>query len=326
MYRKLAVSAVMFALLAMVSVSLAAPADAVAKKRIAIMNFEFGTVHHWWSGDWDIGKGIADMLVSKLVKDGTYLIIDRKALDKILAEQNLSNSDRTNPQTAIKIGKILSVNAIVTGSITEFGFENKNFNLGGGGGGWTGFALGKIGKNSGKAIVALDAQLIDTSTAAILASAQGKGESKRGGFSVGGGGGGGGGWGAGGVDMGTSNFTETIIGEATRAAVDQVATELINSAEKIEATKIEISGVVADVDGSNIILNVGKDEGVKAGDVFNVERVTRTVKDPTDPKKILRQITSVVGTVKITEVDAHSSTGMATGGPIKIGDVVKSSK
>lgn len=326
MYRKLAVSAVMLALLAMVSVSLAAPADAVAKKRIALMNFDFATVHRWWSGDWDIGRGIADMLVTKLVKDGTYSIIERKMLDQILAEQNFSNSDRANPMTAAKIGKVLGVNAIVVGSITEFGFDDKSFKMGGGGGGWTGFALGGLSKKSYKASVAIDARMIDTTTAEILAVAQGKGESKRGGFGGFGGGGGGGGWGGGGIDMGSSNFQETIIGEATRAAVDQVATEIIGNAEKIQQSKIEINGVVADVDGANIILNIGKDNGVKTGDVFNVERVTRTVKDPTDPKKILRQITSVVGTVKITEVDAHSATGMASGGPIKIGDVVKSSK
>jgi hypothetical protein len=47
--------------------------------------------------DVDIGKGISDLLVTYLVKDGSYSVIERKALDKILAEQNFSNSDRANP-------------------------------------------------------------------------------------------------------------------------------------------------------------------------------------------------------------------------------------
>jgi len=42
----------------------------------------------------DVGKGIADLLVTNLVKDGTYSLIERKALDKIMAEQNFSNSNR----------------------------------------------------------------------------------------------------------------------------------------------------------------------------------------------------------------------------------------
>ncbi|MBZ5554440.1 MAG: curli production assembly protein CsgG [Acidobacteriia bacterium] len=308
---------------ASIATSLGAPADAVTKRRVAIMNFDFGTVQRWWSGDWDVGKGISDMLVTKLVKDGTYSVVERKMLDQILAEQNFSNSDRANPMTAAKIGKILGVNAIIVGSITQFGFDDKNFKVGGGGGSWGGFGLGGIGKKSMKAMVAIDARMVDTTTAEILGVAQGKGESKRGGFSVGGAGGGGGGWGAGGLDMGSSNFQESILGEATRAAVDQVAGEIISNAEKIVATKIEINGIVADVDGQNAILNVGKDQGVKMGDTYKLERVTRTVKDPATGK-VLKQVTSLIGTIKIIEVDASSATGVVTGGPAKVGDVVKS--
>ncbi|MDD5541843.1 MAG: CsgG/HfaB family protein [Acidobacteriia bacterium] len=310
------------AILLTTSFVLAAPPDAVAKKRIAIMNFDFGTVQQWWSGNWDIGKGISDMLVTKLVKDGTYSLVERKILDQILAEQNFSNSDRANPLTAAKIGKVLGVNAIIVGSITQFGFDDKNFKLGGGGGSWGGFGLGSIGKRSMKAMVAIDARMVDTSTAEILAVAQGQGESKRGGFSLGGAGGGGGGWGAGGIDMGSSNFQDTILGEATRSAVDGVAGELISNSGKIETTKIVINGLVADVDGANAIINIGRDNGVKVGDVYQVERVTRTVKDPATGK-VLRQVTSVVATIRITEVQTSSASGVTTG-PAKVGDVIKS--
>jgi len=36
-----------------------------------------------------------------------YSVIERKALDKIIAEQNFSDSDRANPDTAAKIGQLL---------------------------------------------------------------------------------------------------------------------------------------------------------------------------------------------------------------------------
>ena len=47
------------------------------------------------------------MLVDKLLKDGKYRLVERSALDKILAEQNFSNSDRADSNTAAKIGKVL---------------------------------------------------------------------------------------------------------------------------------------------------------------------------------------------------------------------------
>ena len=44
---------------------------------------------------------------------------------------------------------------------------------------------------------------------------------------------------------------------------------------------ITVEGVVAAVEGNQIILNVGGKAGVKVGDQFNVERVTKEIKDPT---------------------------------------------
>jgi hypothetical protein len=116
------------------------------KKRVAVFDFDYATVHSQsaalFGSDVDVGKGMADLLVKYLVKDGTYSVIERKALDKILAEQNFSTSDRANPASAAKLGKLLGVDAIIIGSITQFGGENKDTKIGGGGGGFGGFGLG----------------------------------------------------------------------------------------------------------------------------------------------------------------------------------------
>src|SRR5262245_31979732 len=95
----------------------AVPAAWAQKKRVAIMDFEYGTVQSGVSAIFgtniDIGKGIADLLVDRLVRDGTYSVIERKALQKLLAEQNFSNSDRADSTSAAKIGKLLGVDAII---------------------------------------------------------------------------------------------------------------------------------------------------------------------------------------------------------------------
>src|SRR5437879_8259811 len=119
------------------------------KKRVAIMDFDYATVHSGvaaiFGQDVDVGKGISDLLVNYLVKDGGYSVIERKALDKILAEQNFSNSDRANVTSAARIGKMLGVAGIIVGSITQFGKENMNTNVGGAGGGTGGRCEGVIG-------------------------------------------------------------------------------------------------------------------------------------------------------------------------------------
>src|SRR3981189_1083836 len=147
------------------------------KRRVAIMDFDYATVHGGVSAifgqDVDVGKGISDLLVTYLVKDGSYSVIERKAMAKIMTEQNFSNSDRANPTSAAKIGKLLGVDAIVVGSITQFGNETKNLNLGGAGGGLIGYGLGGFGHKKSKAIVALTTRIVDIDTGEILAVAEG---------------------------------------------------------------------------------------------------------------------------------------------------------
>ena len=294
------------------------------KKRVAIVDFDFGTVQNWWGGNWDIGKGIADMVVNELVNDGTYSVIERKRMDLVMAEQNFSNSDRADSSSAAKIGKLLGVNGMVVGSITQFGTEKKGFSVGGIGGRFgRGFGGGKIGTQKGIANVKLTARIVDINTGEILASKTGEGKSKRKGLLLGGGGGGGGGFGAGGISMTSSDFRETILGEATEAAVKDLAAQLIADNEKLPEVEYVIRGMVADVDGSSLILNVGSGAGVKAGDTLKILRVKRTVKDPATGK-VLREITTSLGEARIDEVDEGSS--MATiisGSDVKVGDLVR---
>jgi curli biogenesis system outer membrane secretion channel CsgG len=294
-----------------------------SRKRVALMDFEFGTVQHWWSGNWDIGKGIADMIVTDLVKDATYSVIERKRLDAIIAEQNFSNSDRANPTSAAKIGKVLGVNAIIVGSITQFGTEDKSLNLGGIGGALGGWGAGRVGTKQGKASVAIDARIVDVNTGEIVATATGKGISKRSGLLLGGGGGGGGGYGAGGIDMGSSNFQETILGEATRAAVSDLVSQLVSQSGKVEATQVSINGLVADATGGEVIINVGKAAGVTVGMKLTVERISREIKDPATGN-VLRKVTTPVGEIEVIQVDEASAVArIVSGQGFNVGDMVK---
>jgi curli biogenesis system outer membrane secretion channel CsgG len=271
----------------------------------------------------DVGKGISDLLVKYLVEDGSYSVIERKAMDKILAEQNFSNSDRANPSSAAKLGKLLGVDAIIVGSITQFGNDTKNTNIGGGGGNWGGFGVGGIGRKKSKAIVAVDARIVDIDTAEIMGVASGKGESERDSTSLLGGGGNWHGFGGGNVDFGSSDFQQTILGEAVNKAVKELSTGVIADNGKFQARTVSVEGLVAAVDGGQIILNVGGKAGLKVGDQLNVERVTREIKDPATGQ-VIRRMTNPVGVIRLTDVDAVSAVGtIVSGSDFKVGDAAK---
>jgi len=282
----------------------AAQAAPQHRPRIAVLDFDYATVMSASSAIFgnnvDVGKGITDLLVTGLVKDGTYSIIERKALDKILAEQNFSNSERADPTSAAKLGKMLGVDAIIVGSITQFGNETKKTNVG------------------------VTARIVNVDTGEILAVAEGAGQSSRSSTSMLGGGGNWNGWGGGNVDFGSSNFQETIIGEAVKNAVDKLTADVVSEAYKVSVRTVTVEGMVAAVEGDQIIINVGKKAGVKVGDQLEVVRATKEVKDP-ETGSVIRRITVSIGIIKATDVDDASAVCTpVSGSGFKTGDRVKS--
>lgn len=300
------------------------------KKRVAVLDFDYatvqGAVQALFNTNADIGKGISTLLVNQLVQDGNYAVIERAQLDKILAEQNFSNSDRADNASAAKLAKILGVDAVIVGSITQFGRDDRSLGVGGFGGKFDKldrFGLGGIRKNDSKAVVQVTARLIHTDTAEILAVANAKGESKRSGASYQGAGGGGGAAGGGGVDIGRGNFGNTIIGEAVTAAVADLGQQLGTQAGRVPTRVVAVDGLVADVTGSSITINVGSRGGVKAGDRLMVSRAGKEIRDPATGR-VLRRTGERLGELVITEADDISAVGTFTGsGAPKVGDSVK---
>lgn len=303
--------------------------NAQQKKRVAVVNFDYATVQGGVSAIFgtnvNVGKGIADLLVVKLVEGGVYSVIERKAIDKLVAEQNFSNSDRADPASAAKIGKLLGVNAIIIGSITQFGRDDKTTSVGGSAlGGITGkYGLGGVGKKQSKAAVVVSARMVDTNTGEILGVASGKGESTRSGTALLGAGGSSAGRGAGAVDMTSSNFSDTILGEAVGQAVKTLASQIQQSSSKLPTRTVAIDGLVADSSGGTLILNVGSKAGVRVGDKLSVRRPIREIRDP-GTGKVIRTVEDTLGELVITEVDEVSAVGKFTGGtPAKVGDRVR---
>lgn len=315
-----------FLIVLMLVASLMVPlkAFAGAKRRVAIMPFEYGAVQGS-VGTWDVGKGVTSLLTTKLVNDGTYSVIDRQMLDSILKEQNLSVSDRADPSTACKIGKILSVDAIIVGTITQFGFESSSTNVGAPisaassyipyVGGLGGFGLGSLSHRKSKCKVAIDAKLIDINTTEILGAVHGFGESKRSGTSLGL------------VDMESSGFATSIAGEATLQAVEAIGGQLTAIAAKIPDNQslaaANVEGKIADVTGVQVIVNVGKQNGLQNGDNLQVERPYKTVKDPVTGK-VLKELSNTIAVINLKQVDNDSATGdIVKGSGARVGDTVR---
>jgi hypothetical protein len=81
------------------------------------------------------------------------------------------------------------------------------------------------------------------------------------------------------------------------------------------------SGLVADITGSDMIVNIGTSTGLKVGSTLDVVR-PRVIKDPATGKE-LKTVDTRLGTLVVTSADATSASGKYTGTATKVGDTVR---
>jgi hypothetical protein len=188
---------------------------------------------------------------------------------------------------------------------------------------------GVIGGSKGeyRAVVVLDYRIVDEETSEVVGSGEARGESKRTSKSFGAAMFAGGVAAGGGFNMTSSNFGETIIGEATMDAVNKLSQQIAAGPTTGSGGSREndLDAIVADVDGANITINAGSAAGLAKGQTFTIYHKGKEIKDP-KTGEVLDVQTTPIGTLTITNVRDRISTGTfaAAGGPAPVvGDVVR---
>src|SRR5208282_4496675 len=120
----------------LVGCSLAAQTAKNDRPRVCVLDFPVvqGAYDGWPGWGYGGGRGsisgaLQDLFVTQMLNDGTGKIrlIERERLDKVLAEQKLSNSGLVDDTTAVNLGKILGVRYMVTGKVTRFAYKKSGF-------------------------------------------------------------------------------------------------------------------------------------------------------------------------------------------------------
>ena len=183
MRKSLVVSLSCALLLAAVAASHAA---AGAKPRIAVLEFKNKADNQWWYHGG--AEAAQDVFVTELVKSGRFRVVEREQLQALMQEKNLALSGDIDPKTAVRAGKLLGVDYLLTGAVTEYGSTDTSVDTPGivGHGHWLpGVSVGKKAFQA-----ALNARLIDTETGEVVWADEGKQEESNARVHVGGFGGG----------------------------------------------------------------------------------------------------------------------------------------
>jgi len=142
--------ALLLAVAAVPAITSAAGSD---KPRVAVLEFKNKADNQWWYHGG--AEAAQDVFVTELVKSGKFRVVEREQLEALMKEKGLTLSGDIDPKTAARAGKILGLNYLLTGAVTEYG----NTDVSGGGGG--------VFAGKRKFVAALNARIIDTSTGEI---------------------------------------------------------------------------------------------------------------------------------------------------------------
>lgn len=282
------------------------------KRIVAVEDFEFGAVKDSaaaiFGTNVDIGKGIQSLFVKRLADQQKFRIVERARINKVMAEQDFGASNRVKQGTQPRLGRIIGADAILAGTITTFGRDDQRKNLGTGGYGPRILGGIKLKTGEAKAVVAITYRLIDAETSEVIATGEARGESRRSskgldlsGFTNRGGG-------SVSADMTSTNFAETIIGEATIDAVDRMAAELNANEGKVQERSIDIEGRIAEVADKLLYLSIGQNDGVGKCDRFEILKIVKEIKDPVT-KETIDMMTERIGEMLVTEVRERIATG-----------------
>jgi len=227
-----------------------------AAPRVAVVPFD---IPRQYEGT-RLAAGVTDMITTALVKAGGVEVIERAQLQHLLKEQNLAAQGIVDPATAAKAGKVLGVDYIVGGTVTEFGVRENKTLLGG-----LAKVLGGAQYKQASARVSLDFRVIDASTGRVLLAKKADAEDKSSSVAF-----------AGGdirnlVLIGnfeSSEWASSQIGKATRKAVDQVVDSLLGY---LPATG-RVLALFSEGEQRYAIVDIGAFAGIRPGTEYPVYR------------------------------------------------------
>jgi curli biogenesis system outer membrane secretion channel CsgG len=237
----------------------ALPTAKTLKRKIAIGRFSnetrYGKTFLVDANADPLGKQVSDMLSSRLVASQKFLVFERPDINKVKAEQSIT-----------KEPGLIGVDALVIGSVTEFGRSTT---------GKSGFLSGtKVQTAHAK----VEIRLVDVRTGYIFFTASGTGDASTESGEIAGFG-------------SKADYDATLNDRAIGAAISDVQNALI---AKLEERPWRTD--ILKVDGRQLYISGGARQGIQVGDTLNVLKAGEKVKsgqsgfDITLPPKAVGQI------------------------------------
>lgn len=236
-----------------------------------------------FAGQWELGSGMADMLVSELLRSRNFVVVERGHLDTVVDEIHRQKNRMFRSEGRVDEGRLKNARYLIRGVINDFSQY---------GGGSLGVAFKNVlslGRGGYRARVALTLTIVDVESGEIVGSlpcsalaaaheSYASGTYKN-------------------VTFGGDTFLRTPLGEATAEAIHDGVYGLLE-----RVPRIFWEPMIADIVGRSIALNGGSRRGFRTGQCYEVHAAGRPVTDPATGDLLAVLPGAVLGTLRVTDV------------------------
>jgi curli biogenesis system outer membrane secretion channel CsgG len=263
------------------------------KLRVGVVNFQNKTP----SRVLGIGEAAADILGTILQKTDRFIVIPQQDMESILSQQRMGATGVINPDTAAEMGKVLGLNAIVTGAVTAYSETEEGAD----------YLVAKSKKQIAR--VTVDYRIVDTTTGVQLMADSGAGIYSKSVSKV--------------LGMGSKAGYDPDLRDG--ALRDALTKAMVNMMQKLGTKKW--NGRIAQVDGENLYINAGQKSGLNIGDKLKVFRPGKDIIDPQTRVK-LGTTENLIGEAIVQQNDIGDQADLSIATPtsgtgFKPGDIVK---
>ena len=270
--------------------------------RIAVVGITSTAPGYIWRSNSPLSQGATDLMVNALLKTNRFRVFERAKLDVILQEQDFQHfSGLVDQTTAVKLGKMIGVDAILTGSITNISFKK---------GGGISIAGVKIRKSYVKVVMTI--RIIDVTTGEILYSTVQEEMAYKSGIS-----------GVlpipipGGIRFSQEEAVDIL--SAVELICDKVVLDFVAKMDRktVELRSGPLEGYVVKVVSTSsgtitqVYINLGANSGIKVGDEVRIYREGEVIIDP-KTNEILDRELDLIAQARITKVKDKLSIALVT--------------
>jgi len=269
---------------------------------IAVVGITSTAPGYVWRSGSPLSLGATELMINALLGTKHFRVFERAKLDLLLQEQNFQNfSGLVDQTTAVKLGKMIGVDVILTGSLTNISFTTG-----------VGMKIGPLNVKKSSVRVVMTIRIIDVTTGEILYSTIQEEKASKSAVSgvlpipIPGG-------------IGFSKQEAVDIFSAIQLICDKVA---LDFATKIDQKNIAINSaslegyvvkVVSTSSGGiiQVYINLGTNSGIKVGDEIRIYREGEVILDPKTNEVLDKEI-DLIAQAKIRTVKDKLSIALVT--------------